>query len=325
MVCASIYKTQAKSPMLRVYIYIDDVFQYKTEIIGQSFEPILDLKIKMNLPEHSNHVRLDMYDASNLSDEQIKKFQSSSEYVGSPGEATNANPGSSGRNSRVLSVTKEASNEPQDFTPGETSRDEEDDDQDSKEMVYIGTSIVTIDRILNKLMFDEKCLQNQRFQFETNQNIVYDQKKMEPQGGEVKGNSASVSQASNDPKIRGKISLKFKCYIQSDHYYNRVEHLIEKKKTKISKNLQEIFQQVTITEKIVREASANILYTEFIPNYGLEIQSKPKTHSDERSAVTSFYPNHLRNSNESSDYMNQVQFDHFGAQHHFYNTQHFDD
>ena len=195
----------------------------------------------MNLPEHSNHIRLDMFDASNLSEEQIKKFQSSSEYADSPG-ATNQV--SSGRNSRVLSVTKEASNEPQEVTPGETSRDEEDDDQDSKEMVYIGTSVITVDRILNKLMFDEKCLQNQRFEFETNQNIVYDQKKMEPQGGEVKPISASVSQASNDPKIRGKISLKFKCYLQSDHYYNRVDHLIGKKKSKIAKNLSEISSQV---------------------------------------------------------------------------------
>jgi hypothetical protein len=58
----------------------------------------------------------------------------------------------------VLSVTKEGSTEPQEVTPGETSRDEEDDDQDQKEMVYIGTSVVTVDRILNKLMFDEKCL-----------------------------------------------------------------------------------------------------------------------------------------------------------------------
>ena len=37
--------------MLRVYIYIDDIFQYKTEIVGQSFQPILDLKIKIVLPD----------------------------------------------------------------------------------------------------------------------------------------------------------------------------------------------------------------------------------------------------------------------------------
>ena len=148
---------------------------------------------------------------------------------------------------------------------------------------------------------------------------------MEPQGGEVKPISASVSQASNDPKIRGKISLKFKCYLQSDHYYNRVDHLIGKKKSKIAKNLSEISSQVDQVEKIVREASANILYTEFVPNYGLEIQQKPVSHTDERSAITSFYPNNLRNSNESSDYMNQVQFDQIGAQHQFYNTHHFDD
>ena len=41
------------NPMLRVYIYIDDVFQYKTEIVGQSFKPILDLKLKIELHEKS--------------------------------------------------------------------------------------------------------------------------------------------------------------------------------------------------------------------------------------------------------------------------------
>ena len=44
-------------------------------------------------------------------------------------------------------------------------------------MTYIGTSIVTIDKILNKLMFGEKS----RIEFESNQKIIFDNKKMEPQ------------------------------------------------------------------------------------------------------------------------------------------------
>lgn len=67
---------------------------------------------------------------------------------------------------RVLSVSK-MSEEPQEV-PNESSRDEEDDDQDCKSMMYVGTASVTIDKILNKLMFDEQILKKQRFEFECN-------------------------------------------------------------------------------------------------------------------------------------------------------------
>lgn len=57
--------------MLRVYIYIDDVFTFKTEIFGQSVCPILDLRLKFDLPENCQEIRLEMYDASSLSEEEI--------------------------------------------------------------------------------------------------------------------------------------------------------------------------------------------------------------------------------------------------------------
>lgn len=42
-----------QNPMLRIYIYIDDVFQYKTEIFDQSNNPILDLNLRFELLEGS--------------------------------------------------------------------------------------------------------------------------------------------------------------------------------------------------------------------------------------------------------------------------------
>tara|TARA_B110000285_G_C15096476_1_gene602289 strand:- start:904 stop:1086 length:183 start_codon:yes stop_codon:yes gene_type:complete len=59
------------NPKIRLYIYIDDVFHYKTDIIEQSFQPIFDLRIKVNLPEPPHDVRIDVYDASDLSKESI--------------------------------------------------------------------------------------------------------------------------------------------------------------------------------------------------------------------------------------------------------------
>ena len=56
-------------PMLRVYIYIDGAFFFKTEIFGKTNYTIIDLKLKISLPEDAQEVRFDMYDASNLSNE----------------------------------------------------------------------------------------------------------------------------------------------------------------------------------------------------------------------------------------------------------------
>ena len=61
--------------MLRIYIYIDDVFQYKTEIFDQSNNPILDLNLRFELLEGSQGIRLDIYDASNLQEDELKLIQ----------------------------------------------------------------------------------------------------------------------------------------------------------------------------------------------------------------------------------------------------------
>lgn len=71
----------------------------------------------------------------------------------------------------------------------------------------------------------------------------------------------------------------------------RVEKLIDRKKIKITQKLQEVSIQVDQYQKTIKEASDNILYTDFVPNYGLEIQQKPISNTDDRSNITSFYPN----------------------------------
>lgn len=62
-------------PMVRVYIYIDGAFFFKTEIFGQTNYTIIDLKLKISLPEDAKEIRFDMYDASNLSSEQINEIK----------------------------------------------------------------------------------------------------------------------------------------------------------------------------------------------------------------------------------------------------------
>lgn len=62
-------------PMVRVYIYIDGAFFFKTEIFGQTNYTIIDLKLKISLPADAQEIRFDMYDASNLSNEQITKLK----------------------------------------------------------------------------------------------------------------------------------------------------------------------------------------------------------------------------------------------------------
>lgn len=65
----------SQSPKLRIYIYIDDVLWYKTEIFSQTSNPILDLRLKIDLPLESQEIRFDMYDAANLKDEEINQIQ----------------------------------------------------------------------------------------------------------------------------------------------------------------------------------------------------------------------------------------------------------
>lgn len=60
--------------MLRVYVYVDDVCQYKTEIFSKIFNPILDLDITLELLQSHYELRLDFYDASMLSEDQINEI-----------------------------------------------------------------------------------------------------------------------------------------------------------------------------------------------------------------------------------------------------------
>jgi len=58
--------------MLRIYVYLDDHFLYKTEIFDQSNSPILDLDLRFQLLDDSEEIHLDIYDASNLPEHELK-------------------------------------------------------------------------------------------------------------------------------------------------------------------------------------------------------------------------------------------------------------
>lgn len=64
----------SQSPKLRIFIYIDDVLWYKTEIFSQTNNPILDLRLKIDLPLQSQAIRFDMYDASHLNDGELNQI-----------------------------------------------------------------------------------------------------------------------------------------------------------------------------------------------------------------------------------------------------------
>lgn len=48
--------------MLKVYVYLDDIFISKTDVLGQSNNPIIDLRMKVSLPVEAQEIRLDFYD-----------------------------------------------------------------------------------------------------------------------------------------------------------------------------------------------------------------------------------------------------------------------
>ena len=54
--------------MIRIYIYIDDVFHYKTEIFEQNNCPVFDVNLSLNIAPENQEVRLDVYDASLISE-----------------------------------------------------------------------------------------------------------------------------------------------------------------------------------------------------------------------------------------------------------------
>lgn len=66
---------QQQQTMLRIYMYVDDQLQYKSDVLPQSNSPIIDLRLKMSLPEGVKEVRFDLYDASSLSAGDLSKLQ----------------------------------------------------------------------------------------------------------------------------------------------------------------------------------------------------------------------------------------------------------
>lgn len=55
-------------------MYVDDQLQYKSDVLPQSNTPIIDLRLKISLPENVKEVRFDLYDASNLSADDLVKL-----------------------------------------------------------------------------------------------------------------------------------------------------------------------------------------------------------------------------------------------------------
>ena len=62
-------------------------------------------------------------------------------------------------------------------TPDDQEEEVSDDGQDCAAMRYLGSTVTSIDKILNKLMFDEQAAK--KSEYEVNQNIMYDQKRFE--------------------------------------------------------------------------------------------------------------------------------------------------
>ena len=51
------------STRLKLYLYIDDVFIFKSDVFGPSSSPIIDLRVRVELTADCKEVRLDLYDA----------------------------------------------------------------------------------------------------------------------------------------------------------------------------------------------------------------------------------------------------------------------
>lgn len=63
-----------KQPKVRIYVYADDELWYKSQIFSQTSSPIFDIKLQMRVSQSTQQLRLDLYDASGLSDSEIEKI-----------------------------------------------------------------------------------------------------------------------------------------------------------------------------------------------------------------------------------------------------------
>ena len=63
------------NPMARIFVYIDDVFQGKTELMDPSNYPIFDLHLDLLVKEANQEIRFDLYDASGLTKQEIFKIR----------------------------------------------------------------------------------------------------------------------------------------------------------------------------------------------------------------------------------------------------------
>ena len=61
-----------KVDSIRLYIYLDDLFQAKTEIIY--LEEGINVDFELELQDDSKEIRIDKYDVSGLTEEQIDQI-----------------------------------------------------------------------------------------------------------------------------------------------------------------------------------------------------------------------------------------------------------
>ena len=57
--------------MARIFVYIDDVFLGKTDLMDATNYPIFDFDLDVLLSETSKEIRFDLYDASGLTKHEI--------------------------------------------------------------------------------------------------------------------------------------------------------------------------------------------------------------------------------------------------------------
>ena len=61
--------------MARIFVYLDDVFQGKTELMDPTNYPIFDFELDLLLQETNKEIRFDLYDASGLTKQEIFKIK----------------------------------------------------------------------------------------------------------------------------------------------------------------------------------------------------------------------------------------------------------
>lgn len=116
--------------MLRIYVYLDDKFNQKTEVIERPYQPILDINLNLQLQDDSKEIRFDVYDASALTEAELEQIKQEDNKI------QNINGSSIQNNSLQFDSNEEIKM----------------NDQDWVKFQYIGSTKMQIDKILSQLV-----------------------------------------------------------------------------------------------------------------------------------------------------------------------------